>query len=57
MRKPPHLGSCALVGSILQEIFHHLNVVLLSCHVQRSKAILGRTQEKIVSLGNYMYQQ
>lgn len=57
VRKPPHLGGCALVGSILQEIFHHLNVVLLSCHVQRSKAILGRTQEKIMSCWNDRYQQ
>lgn len=35
-----HLCSGALVASVLQEVSHHIQMILLSSHVQRSESIL-----------------
>lgn len=36
-----HLGGGALVGAILQQVLHDLDVVLLGSHVQGREAVLG----------------
>lgn len=40
-----YLGGRALVASILQQVSHHLQVVLLSSHVERGEAILQERGE------------
>lgn len=44
-RRSTHLCGRALVASVLQQVSHHLQVVLLSSHVQRSEAILQHTEK------------
>lgn len=51
-----HLCSCALVASILKQVSHHIQVVLLSCHVQGSKSILQNTVtvSSFISASNWL---
>lgn len=39
-----YLSGDALAGAVLQEEAHHLQVILLGCHVQGSEAILQNRQ-------------
>lgn len=38
-----YLSGDTLAGAVLQKEPHHLQVILLGCHVQRSEAILHTT--------------
>lgn len=44
-RRRAHLCGRALVAPVLQQVPHHLQVVLLSSHVERSESVLQHTEK------------